>query len=496
LIARLLDRLSRPGVGLFVVVFAAYAYFYQAGGWNQNSRFDLTRAIVERGTASIDAYHRNTGDKARVRGRYYCEKAPGASWLAVPAYAAWVGVTGRPRSLAEIDAAAYASTVWAVALPAALAVPVLIWLLGALGCPQPARWIAGAGYGLATLAWPHATLFYGQQLSAALSLAGWALVVRAASGRPWPRRSLAAAGFLLGASVAADYPAVLCVLVVVGYAAVKVRPLGRLAWLVLGGAIPAALLALYHAVVFGGPLHLPYEYSLMPYRHQGFFMGLGMPSGEVLLNILVTPYRGLFFSAPWLLLSIPGFVRLWRREDGAWRREAAAFAAIPLLYLWMNASMVDPYAGWAVGPRFLVPSLPFVAILAGFALSPGANASGRAKRLVLGTSAALILYSGAMMLAATAVKPEVPVHIRHPFGDYILPRFFSGSLAVNTQSIDRVSSPAHGPAHAWNLGQAVGLDGLASLAPLGAIAAIATAIAVGRRRRARAGAAMTQNDVV
>ena len=29
--------LSRPEAALFVLVFSAYAYFYQAGGWNQNS---------------------------------------------------------------------------------------------------------------------------------------------------------------------------------------------------------------------------------------------------------------------------------------------------------------------------------------------------------------------------------------------------------------------------------------------------------------------------
>ncbi len=79
--------LRDPRWALFVLVFGVYAYFYQGGGWNQNSRFDLTRAIVEQGTACIDAYEFNTGDKARVEGRYYCDKAPGVSFLAVPVYA-------------------------------------------------------------------------------------------------------------------------------------------------------------------------------------------------------------------------------------------------------------------------------------------------------------------------------------------------------------------------------------------------------------------------
>ena len=82
--ARPFTLLHDPRLALFVLVFGVYAYFYQGGGWNQNSRFDLTRALVEQGTASIDDYQANTGDKARVNGRFYCDKAPGVSFLAVP----------------------------------------------------------------------------------------------------------------------------------------------------------------------------------------------------------------------------------------------------------------------------------------------------------------------------------------------------------------------------------------------------------------------------
>src|SRR5262245_62035968 len=92
---------------LFVLVFGAYAYFYQGGGWSTNSRFDLTRAIVERGTVAIDAFHENTGDKSERDGHYYCDKAPGLSWLAVPPYALAHAV--RPGALA---AGAYVSTLF------------------------------------------------------------------------------------------------------------------------------------------------------------------------------------------------------------------------------------------------------------------------------------------------------------------------------------------------------------------------------------------------
>ena len=78
---------KRLSWSIFALLFFSYAYFYQAGGWNENTRFDLVRAIVDDHTLSIDRYHENTGDKARFRGHYYSDKAPGASFAAVPAYA-------------------------------------------------------------------------------------------------------------------------------------------------------------------------------------------------------------------------------------------------------------------------------------------------------------------------------------------------------------------------------------------------------------------------
>ena len=52
------------------VLFATYAYFASAPSWNESSRFDLTRSIVERGRLDIDPYHHNTGDKSFGRGHH------------------------------------------------------------------------------------------------------------------------------------------------------------------------------------------------------------------------------------------------------------------------------------------------------------------------------------------------------------------------------------------------------------------------------------------
>ena len=72
---------------LALVLFGSYAYFVPAPAWNQNSRFALTRALVERGSTIIDPDHETTGDKSFRDGHFYCDKAPGASLLAALPYA-------------------------------------------------------------------------------------------------------------------------------------------------------------------------------------------------------------------------------------------------------------------------------------------------------------------------------------------------------------------------------------------------------------------------
>ena len=429
------ELLRRPEMALFVAVFAAYAYFYQAGGWNQNSRFDLVRATVEHGSASIDAYHGNTNDKAKVGDHYYCDKAPGVSWMAAPAYAVARLVATPPAgdSIAEarfLAVAAYVSTAWAIGVPSAISVVALALLLGALGAGERTRLAAAAAYGLGTLAFPYSTLLYGHQVAAAFTLCAFALLVHARRvvDRAEPLL-LAGAGALLGGAVVVEYPAALAAVAITAYAATFVRPLHRLGWLAAGAALPCAALALYHAMVFGGPLTLPYEFSTQKNRSRGFFMGLGVPDATVLWHVLLSPYRGLFFSSPWLALSLPGAVRMVRVRAGALRAEAITCIAIALLHLWLNASLVDWQGGRAMGARYLVPCLPFVAILAAALALPGTSTSGGTRalrRAAWALAAAAALCSTFLMLAGTAVKPEVPVRERHPFGGYILPRLAKG----------------------------------------------------------------------
>jgi len=438
----------RVSVPLFALVFGTYAYFYQAGGWNQNSRFDLTRAIVEQGTLSIDAFQENTGDKALRDGHWYTDKAPGLSLLAVPAYALVHAVRA-----GAVVAGSYLGTVFAVALPSALAALQLFALGRLIGLS--AAWAAALtlAYALGTLALPYSTIFYGHQLSAALGLSAFALV--------WRRRAPMLAGLLLGLAVAVDYTSVVLVIAVMGYAVVKLRARGVL-WLIAGGVPIALALGAYHAAAFGHPLALPYEFVLQEHRRMGWFMGIAAPDPRVMGALLVGPYRGLFFGSPWLVAGIPGLAVLARR---GFRAEAITCGGIAFAYLLLNAGLVDWHGGWAMGPRYLVPAIPFLAVGAmGLVLAWPAGTPAR--RMLAGVGGAAVAVSFALMLMGTAVRPDVPLTIARPFTQFVIPSFWHGRVARSNHAID--GEGVSGVRAAWNLGHLVGLDRLPTLLPLAA----------------------------
>jgi hypothetical protein len=159
---------------------------------------------------------------------------------------------------------------------------------------------------------------------------------------------------------------------------------------------------------------------------------------------------------------LPGWALLWKHA----RAEAAVSLGIAGAFLWLNVSLLDWHGGWAPGPRYLVPSLPFWAIgVAGVFLA----ASERRRVMLRRGLVVLAGIAAGLMLVATAVGPEVSERIARPHAEHLVPRFVAGDLAVSRQSFEMIRPAPDGPKQAWNLGQRLGLDGLASLLPLLAI---------------------------
>jgi hypothetical protein len=464
----------RPETALFVLALGVYAYFFQAGGWNQNVRFDLTRAIVEQHTLVLDDYIVNTGDYAYANRHYYSDKPPGLSLLAVPVWAAVHPLAHGQRVRGWlVHLGAYLSTLICVALPSALTLAMLFRLAMVLGAPPAAAAALGLAWAFGTLALPYATLFYNHQLTVALLFIAFGLLVTARVASRWTASRMLVVGCLLGSAIATEYPSTLAVAAIGTYALALVRPRERLVWMALGAALPLLALAAYNTAAFGGPLTTGYGATGDRARDGGLFLGITLPSARVLQKVVLSPGRGLLRHAPWLMLGVLGAVRMIR--DRTRRPEGLVCLGVIVLALCFNSALAltpgDWMAGRGIGTRHLVTSLPFY-VLAMAGLIGDWWRRPRVRALVGAAFSVLVVMSASRMLIATAVHPEVPL-VDDPFEDYLLPRWRADQVAVNTIPIH--TGPMNDDPTAWNLGQKMGLAGRASLLPLAGFALLMTA---------------------
>lgn len=481
---------------LFAVLMGSYAYFYEAGGWNQNSRFALVRAITGRGTLRIDSFEDCTGDRALYDGHFYSDKAPGVALAAVPFVAAGrlvcraVGVA--PESYTGIAALSYVATVATSGLAVALAGVCLFLVSRRFGASPGAAAFVVVAFGLGTPMWAYATIFYGHALSAAgLVLAFTAALALGDSGSVREDLLLGAlVGIAAGWATVTEFPAAVPAVMLTAFALVRAWPHGwrrvaaTAAALGLGAMLCAAALGAYHWACFGSPFHVAYtsEENFAPMK-EGFF-GLSMPTLFRLQQILTGGYRGLLPLAPVIAVAPIGLVLLLRQRAS---RDAAIVATlIAAFYLLLNSSYHYWEGGWSYGPRHVAPGIAFVCL----GLGP-LWASGRfAGRLILGS---LAVYGVALSLIAVATMPQPPGDLDRPVSQLLVPAFVAGKLSLNPQgftdrgaSLNDVVENRHPVA--WNIGQRwLGLKGHVSLVPLFGlwIAAMGAWMAVGRVREPR-----------
>ena len=463
--------------GLLIALYLyPFPYFAAMGSANELPRVYLTTAMVDEGRVAIDsgvARFGATVDVSPSGGHFYSNKAPGSSFLAVPAYLLLkgaAGLTGSPPTLAQMTWAFRVAT----GIVPALLFLLLLWRFTARFASEPgARATALAGYAAGSMAMIYAILFVSHQLSAVCIASAWILSVWVVEdGRDV--RLLAAAGFLAGAAPLVDYQAAFAGVPLAAYLIWKLvgRPPRRPRALTLaaaGAVPPMAVLLVYHWCAFGHPLRTGYAASkTFAHYHQRGFLGMDQLRWEAFAGSTVAPDNGLLFLCPMLLLALPGFYLLARRRD-FWT--LGVTASIAVLYLLFISSLSFWRGGWQIGPRYITVMLPFAMVPAAIAIAAADRQSGWRGQLAWAGTVALVATSIFIYSASAALFPHYPETFRNPFHELIL----------------RLLAEGYAP---WNVGWLIGLRGRASLIPyFAALAALLVLVAVPRRARWPAGAA-------
>lgn len=457
--------------------FLSFVYFYEGGGWNQNSRFDLLRAIVERHTLRIDEYHENTGDKAESNGHYYSDKAPGVVFLALPfALAARpaMDATGiNPDSARGEYLLSYIVTACGVALPAALAGVCLFFL--ALRCGAG---LGGAAFSVVVMAignplLAYASLFWAHALVGACLVFAFAAALKLRDGTRGEFRWALAVGAAAGWATVTEYPAAPVSALLALFALLQVWDRGAasrwrgVAGVGVGAAACAAILFAYLYAAFGSlrPSYSHYGPNSFGFmQHQGY-LGLTYPHPDRLLKLLFGCSRGLFVASPVLASAVVGLALMWKQ----FRSAAFVVAAIAVYYFLFNASFYWWKAGLTFGPRYAGGCIPLLCL--GLALAWTRAPIGWRWALV-----ALACVSVFITIMVVSTSSQLAMQDSCPIAHSSWPSFWSGQMATNRESM-LLPGEAVGDFSAFNLGQVMGLHGLRSLGPLAAMWGIVFAIA-------------------
>lgn len=327
---------------------------------NERARAYQALAVVSRGSLEIGTEVERFGgmeDLASAGGRLFPNKAPGTLPLLLPGALLAHRLTAGSRD-AELRLTLVLGRLLAASLPFAVCALLLARVTASLPRGGP---LTVAAYALGTPALAASLLLFSHALTACLLLVGFVLLL----GSPRPRwQPTMLAGFLLGWAAGCEYTVALPAAVLALAALRRLRWRGALA-LVAGGLVPLALLGAYNAACFGSPFALSTAHeaysSVALLVKQGFF-GISWPTLGGLAGLLFSPSRGLVVWAPLVALVVLGALARprWPEDVGA----RFALAAAPVALLLAMSGYPNWHGGWFPGPRYLLPVLPLIFVLA------------------------------------------------------------------------------------------------------------------------------------
>ncbi|MDD5688054.1 MAG: hypothetical protein PHE88_09520 [Elusimicrobia bacterium] len=339
---------------VLIILFFSYLLFLPpTSDDNERSRLALTYSIVDTHTFNIDKYEKLTIDKAYKDGHYYTDKAPGISLLAVPVYAV-LRIFNFPP--APKPAYRYIFAVLFSAIPTIILVFYIYKFLLSITIEEKTAKLILIAYSLATIAFPFSLVFYPYQIVSLYLFISFFLIFN--------KNNYFYSGLLCGLAIISDYTVIPVFLYFTVYIyCTNKKSIGKY----LTGIIPSLLiLGIYNKLCFGNPFLIGYNYeSVSQFRSEmskGLF-GITTFNFNNFFKITISSYRGLFFYSPWLIFVFLGVKTFY----STYKKEFFLFSTIIIYFFILCASYWNINGGEIIGPRILLPMLPFLVVFAGFA---------------------------------------------------------------------------------------------------------------------------------
>jgi hypothetical protein len=423
--------ISKKEIKLFATFFIIYTLFAHYINWNENSRLDLTMAIVDEHRFEIDAHFNNTGDRAYYNGHYYSDKEPGMSLLAVPVYFFYKQFYGPPvvhhnpynRDVSN----SYLNLMLAViiftsALFGAISVVLVYKALRFFAAKETHRIIITVTYGLGTLVLIYSRLFMNHVVAMFFAFLSFYLVFLMKK----KKQNLAFVSGLAGGFAVVTQLSTAAI--VLGNAVLlltfKKKKVFHFALGCLVGALP---LLMYNYSIFHNPIEFTYfhmDESIWGFvSFKGQFQYRTVDALNIMLRLLFDPYRGLFFYSPILIFSFAGLWFMFKK----YRTESLLIGAYFLVILIYNSQLHVWEGGSCFGPRHFVLLTPFLMLPLSYSF-----ANLRLKYIIPFAAVSIFFSLLGIQFVYDTIYPTQPIFqhrfhslepMANPIFDYYLPRF-------------------------------------------------------------------------
>jgi hypothetical protein len=391
---------------LFITFLITSIFFVSWYGWNEESNFALTKAIVEENRFEIDSYANQTGDRAIYGNHFYSDKDPGLAFLTTPIYAGWkflynffpesfkekykgregyIGeVLNKASVIAVVDRGFFTFTAMILvtfftsSIFTALTSLVVFKISGFFLKGKFERILLALTYFFGTFAFHYSLHFMNHAAATFFLFLSFFLLFR---GEKNNLKQFILSGIFFGFSIVIDKLLLLFFPIFLAYCFTLRKEFSTIFFLF--AIISTLPYIFYNYSIFKNPFELTSTYiDREIYRHayplqQSIFPEIKITKASlfdlesliyklhlrgfiinpmVMLRLLFYPYRGLFFYSPVLILSLVGLYFMWKN----YKKEA--FIIILMVFLLTSAISTRAiwWGGLCFGPRYLLPVVPLL----------------------------------------------------------------------------------------------------------------------------------------